>query len=382
MTSVGIMSMQRIHNYGSTLQAYSLRRLIEEAVPEARVRFVDYRPGGVLVKGSACTPRFGRALVKLREYNAIDAPFGDRLRFFDHKRAYGKRYFPAAGIPAKPDHDLNLDCQVVGSDEVFNCVQSNTKVGYSRDLFGHESPARRLISYAASFGNTTLAKIQEAGIQEELSTDLANFNALSVRDRNSREIVRQLTGRDPLVHLDPALVHDLVHDPRVPQERLHAEPYLVVYGYSGRLTAVENDGLRDYARQLGARILTFGGVQECGDTFVECSPFDLLAYFRDAAGVVTDTFHGTIFSIINHRPFAAIVRASTAGGYGNEEKLGCLLDSFGLAGRRLGGDQRIAELLSAPLDDSAVEAILSSERARSIEYLSGSVVASSNQEMP
>ncbi len=63
MKTVGIMSMQRIHNYGSTLQAYSLRRLIKEAVPESRVSFVDYRPGDVLVNDSTVsTSKAGRIL--------------------------------------------------------------------------------------------------------------------------------------------------------------------------------------------------------------------------------------------------------------------------------------------------------------------------------
>jgi hypothetical protein len=381
--TVGIMSMQRIHNYGSTLQAYSLRRLIEEATPGARVSFLDYRPGRVLVEDSAVpTSKVGRILAKVREYNAVDAPLVDRLRFFDHKRAYGSRYFESVGIPTTPNHDLHVDCQVIGSDEVFNCVQANSNVGYARDLFGHGSPAPRLISYAASFGNTTLAKIRAAGIEDELAQDLTRFDALSVRDGNSRSIVRELTGREPLLHVDPALSYDLLADQRVPKRRLHADPYLIVYGYSGRLTPQENASLRDYARRIGARILTFGGVQECGDAFVECSPFELLAYFRDAVGIVTDTFHGTIFSIINHRPFATIVRASTAGGYGNEEKLKFLLETFGLSSRRLNGAEAIDQLLSAPLDTGAIDATLASERASTRNYLAANVLFPTAQEMP
>lgn len=368
--------MQRIHNYGSTLQAYSLRRLIEDVVPGTRVSFVDYRPGDVLVPDSVGpSSKMGRIIAKLREYNAVDAPVRDRLRFFDHKRAYGRRYFQAAGIKSALNHDLDLDCQVIGSDEVFNCVQSNTNVGYSRDLFGHHSPARRLISYAASFGNTTLAKVQAAGIARELSEDLSRFDALSVRDRNSRDIVRQLVGRDPLIHVDPALAYDLARDPRVPRGRLCADPYLIVYGYSGRLTCDENDALRDYANRIGARILTFGGVQECGDAFVDCGPFELLAYFRDAIGVVTDSFHGTIFSIINHRPFGTIVRKSNANGYGNEEKLTFLLESFGLTSRRLDGVGVISKVLSSPLDNVAIDEVLAAERERTRQYLAENVLA-------
>ena len=50
VSTVGIMSMQRIFNYGSSLQAYSLKRLIEATRPDAEVRFLDYVPGDVLVE--------------------------------------------------------------------------------------------------------------------------------------------------------------------------------------------------------------------------------------------------------------------------------------------------------------------------------------------
>lgn len=381
MTTIGIMSMQRIHNYGSTLQAYSLQRLIVAAVPHAQVSFVDYRPGSVIIDSpSSPESRMRRAMSKAREYNKIDVPLKDRVRFLNHKRAYGKRYFPVVGIPPVPNYDLDVDCQVIGSDEVFNCVQVNPNVGYSRDLFGHGTAAKRLISYAASFGNTTLDKIRSFRIDDEIRQDLEQFAALSVRDRNSFEIVSHLIDRPPLVHVDPALAYDLMCDPRVPQERLHEEPYLIVYGYSGRLTDGENAALRAYARRVGAQILTFGGVQKCGDAFVECSPFELLAFFRDAAAVVTDTFHGTIFSIINHRPFGTIVRPSAGGSYGNEEKLNFLLETFNVSARRLAAPGQIDEVLSTPLDDAAIDTVITSERARAIEYLAENVTLSTDQE--
>lgn len=377
MTSVGIMSMQRIYNYGSSLQAYGLRRLIEHHVEGAQVSFVDYVPGEPLIKDAASsepTSRLRRSLAKVAEYNQVDASLRDRLRFFNHKRTYGKKYFPLMGIPTEPARDLALDVQVIGSDEVFNCVQSNTNVGYSRDLFGHGSPARRLVSYAASFGNTTLDKLTEFGVRDEVAADLSRFDALSVRDQNSADLVKTLTGRTPTINVDPALAYDfMAQEARIPTGRPRPEPYLLVYGYSGRLGKEENDALRSYARARGARILCAGGVQDCCDEFIDCNPFELLAYFRHAEGVVTDTFHGTIFSLINERPFATIVRRSSGLGYGNEEKLGYLLDTFGLQTRRVDDTARLVSTLDEPLDYGPVATVLAHERARTADYLSSAI---------
>lgn len=374
--SVGIMSMQRILNYGSTLQAYSLRRMIERLGPQYDVSFLDYEPGKTLIEpsGGGTRSNLGRTFAKVREYAAGEGSWRDKLRFFRHKRTYADRFFPLVGITPERSRDLAVDVQVIGSDEVFNCVQANTNVGYSRDLFAHGSPARRVISYAASFGNTTLDKISGAGIRSDLESDLGRFDRISVRDRNSSRIVEELTGRMPEVNVDPVLAYDVMTlEPRIPKERLVDRPYIIVYGYSGRLDRDENAALRRYADSIGALILTFGGVQGCADRFVDCSPFELLAYFRDAQAVVTDTFHGTIFSIINRTPFATIVRRSVAHGYGNEEKLGYLLETFGLVSRRLDQVADVESVLAGEIDWADVQERLERERKRAAEYLRGSI---------
>ena len=378
MKNVGIMSMQRIYNYGSSLQGYGLRRLLEGLADDVNVSFVDYRPGPILVQGPETkepSSRLGRVVSKVREYNQVDAKLSDRLRFLNHKRTYGAHNFPMLGITPQPNRDLDLDVQVIGSDEVFNCVQSNTKVGYSRDLFGHNSPASKVISYAGSFGNTTLDKIDSFGIRADLERDFARFSAISVRDENSARIVEALTGQRPMVNVDPVLAYDYMSlESRIPKERQHEGKYVIVYGYGGRLNSEENALLRTYARSIGAEILCFGGVQECCDRFVDCDPFELLAYFRDAEAIVTDTFHGTIFALINNRPFATIIRRSVGHGYGNEEKLGYLLDTFGVSSQRVTEMSAIAEILGHQVDYDGVNETLARERASTLDYLESAVL--------
>jgi hypothetical protein len=374
--NVGIMSMQRIYNYGSSLQGYGLRRLIEGLADDVSVSFVDFRPGPILVEGpTGPSSRLGRVVSKVREYNQVDARLADRVRFLNHKRTYGAHNFPLLGITAQPNRDLDLDVQVIGSDEVFNCVQSNTNVGYSRDLFGHGSPARRVVSYAGSFGNTTLDKLDAFGIRGDLEEDLTRFAAISVRDENSARFVEALTGTRPSVNVDPVLAYDFMNlESRIPKERLHEGKYVIVYGYGGRLDSEENAILRRHARSIGAEILCFGGVQECCDRFVDCNPFELLAYFRDAEAIVTDTFHGTIFALINNRPFATIIRRSVGHGYGNEEKLGYLLDTFGVSSQRVTTMSSIAEILGHQVDYDAVNETLTRERASTLDYLESAVL--------
>jgi hypothetical protein len=227
-----------------------------------------------------------------------------------------------------------------------------------------------VISYAGSFGNTTLAKIEQFGIRDQLEEDFDRFDAISVRDRNSATIVEQITGRVPQIHLDPVLTYDFMGlEPRIPAGRQHPGRYVIVYGYSGRLDHEENQIVRRHARSIGATVLCFGGVQECCDRFIDCDPFTLLAYFRDAEAVITDTFHGTILSIINGRPFGAIIRSSVGHGYGNEEKLGYLLDTLGLADHRISDMAELPAVLERAIDRNAVDQVLRQERTRTEDYL-------------
>ena len=240
---------------------------------------------------------------------------------------------PMLGVSEAMNYNPELDCLVIGSDEVFNCIQKNTNVGYQLELFGKDNRAKRLITYAASFGNTTLEKLKKYKKADEISSLLKQFDAVSVRDKNSGMIVEALTGETPLYNLDPALTYDYMHCcDRIPNLK-PTEKYLILYAYSGRISDTEADWISAYAKKKGLKVYAIGGIQKCADRFVDCSPFEVLAYFKNAEEVITDTFHGSIFSVITHRRFTTLVRKSVGNSYGNEEKLTDLLERLDLADR-------------------------------------------------
>ena len=164
MKKVGIMSMQRIANYGSFLQAYALKQLIEEL--GHKVEFVDYHVGApVIAENADSKNKFVRKLEKGLETFQYHAPFSHKLSFIRYKQSFAKKYMPLLGITDEMNYNPTLDCLVIGSDEVFNCIQKNSNVGYSTELFGKDNHADRLITYAASFGNIHTGMKMNAGIQ-------------------------------------------------------------------------------------------------------------------------------------------------------------------------------------------------------------------------
>src|SRR5699024_1928460 len=105
-----------------------------------QVVFVDYDPGEPLVRvDSENVTGIKRVLSKVKEYSDVDTNLSNKMKFMNHKRTFAKRFYPILDIGVRNEKTEDLDTLVIGSDEVFNCVQSNTNVGYSRDLFGHTS---------------------------------------------------------------------------------------------------------------------------------------------------------------------------------------------------------------------------------------------------
>lgn len=368
MAEVGIMSMQRIANYGSFLQAYALKTMIEAL--GHHVQFVDYHVCPPVIQGaSESSSKLTRLVKKGMETLAFHAPLQHKLAFIEYKKNYANKYLPLLGISDRYNYQPSLDCLVIGSDEVFNCIQKNTNVGFSPELFGVDNRAKKVITYAASFGNTTLSKLRQYQKDAEIASYLRGISAISVRDRNSGEIVSTLTGRNPEYHLDPVLAYDYFNDcGKIPDIRIR-ERYLILYAYSGRITDSEADWIAKYAKRKGLKVYAIGGVQKCADRFIDCSPFEVLAYFKAAEEIITDTFHGSIFSTIAHKPFTTIVRKSVGNSYGNEEKLSDLLSRLGLQSRMTYNVQDAARINADSIDYEDVDARIRRERMHSAQYL-------------
>ncbi|MCM1223999.1 MAG: polysaccharide pyruvyl transferase family protein [Lachnospiraceae bacterium] len=360
---VGILSMQRICNYGSFLQAYGLKCILEELGCE--VEFVDYHLGAPLVPTDSGRGAI-RKFKKVAETLKSRAPMKEKIRYILYKKNYGKKYFPYLGIGEERNYNPEVDMLVIGSDEVFNCVQDNANVGFSPELFGEGNRAKRLITYAASFGNTTMGKMEECCVDKQIGVLLGRFDAVSVRDANSGAMVEKLTGKKPEYHFDPVLIYDFIGKCEEIPKRVPETDYMIFYGYSGRFSREECRAIRNFAEERKLKIFCIGGVQECCDRFIDCSPFQVIAYFQNARCVVTDTFHGTILSVITKKQFVSFVRDCR---YGNNEKLTDLLMRLRLENRRISKPSDIEGLLLQQIDYKNTERIIEEERKSTKEYL-------------
>lgn len=369
---VGIISMQRVCNNGSFLQAYGLKKIIESLGHE--VVFIDYEVGKPII--TSYTDKKTYVLLKIRnafirlfqKYKTIRSFLPREYKEIILEREhYCDLILKYLNIPASMQYCVPVDAIVVGSDEVFNCTQINPEVGFSPELFGANQQAKKVLSYAASFGNTTYQKLLDCNKVDEVKRYLLALSSISVRDKNSEVVVETLTGISPEVNLDPVLMYDFM--PTIKDEQIRKN-YIVVYAYRARITQEEASEIKKFAKQEGKRLISVSGQLDFCDEHIAANPFGCLNLYRHADYIISDTFHGTIFSIINRKKFVTLIRKSMGGTYGNQEKLQDLLDRLGLQNRSYSnGTDDLSTRLLADIDYDRVFSIIEVERKHTMEYL-------------
>jgi hypothetical protein len=281
---VGILTFHRCINYGSYWQARCLtegvRRLGFDAV------LLDHRSPDVDRAEWRCAlnPIVGTDLPHDRELYARKT-----RRFFE---AFDALPLSAPFPLDDPRVIEDVDLVVIGSDEVWN-LQHPWFGG--RQLFYGEGLAARLVSYAASFGNHNASD----GLPPPWSDLLQNFTAISVRDHNSLELVAGHYPGEPELVLDPCLQFaDLIETSGADEP----EPYAVVYGH-GFPEWFARD-IRAWSDRHGIELLSVGyrNAWAHGQR-IDAGPAEFAALIAGASAVVTNFFHGCVFSIVNRKPF-------------------------------------------------------------------------------
>ena len=289
------------------------------------------------------------------------------MQYIKHKKNFNN-YFKILGLTKEPNYNPKLDTLVIGSDEVFNLIQSNKNVGYSLELLGKNNNANKVITYAASFGNTTLEKINKYNKTEEISDLLKKINSISVRDKNSYKIIKELTKINPEINLDPVLMYDYRNSDLIPKVDIK-EKYMIIYAYNNRISKEEAKYIKNLAKERNLKVYSIGGAQPYADKFIDCTPFEVLAYFKNAEYIITDTFHGSIFSIINNKPFVTLVRKSKGDSYGNEEKLTYLLNNLKLENRIVYDYKDIKDVLDKTINYTKVNKIIDNYKIETLIFL-------------
>jgi hypothetical protein len=344
---IGVLTFHRCINYGSYWQARSL-------VEGLRARGHD-----AVVLDHRC------AWARSREWRCAFQPLLPERSTRREMRQYAgkarKVLAAVAGLPSSPPFPLEAaeamepyDCVVVGSDEVWNL--RHPWYGGRRAFYGEGLPARRIVSYAASFGNHEAAE----GLPRDWSDKLRRFDTISVRDRNARRMLQDALGEDPELVLDPVLQFPIAPT----QPSANDAPYLAVYGHGFPRSFAQ--AVRAHADRAGLRLVSIGYRNAWAhEQRLDAGPKEFARLIAGASAVATNFFHGCVFALLNERPFACIASDYRA------TKLRDLMHEVGGERHLVAEDDaadRVGELLAAPLDP-AIGATIARLRRRSNAYL-------------
>ena len=170
-----------------------------------------------------------------------------------------------------------------------------------------------------------------------------------------------MCNRKSYINLDPVLIAD--YSKFIKNERPIKENYIIIYAYPKRFTKEEQKYIKLFARKHNKKIISLGFYQEIADYNLPISPFDVFTYFKYADYVITDTFHGTIFSIKVNTKFCTIVRKSKL------NKLSYLLKTLEQEDRMVRKLEDIETLYDKKINYEKTNLIIKNETEKSIHYL-------------
>lgn len=362
---VCILSMQRVDNMGSLLQAYGLKRILESM--ECDVEFLDIRPNqedNLLLSGRQLDYSkekeqkglFGK-IKKIDRYTVNRISI--KLKSMLGKKHYERFRRDYLNIERSSPH---YDVCVIGSDEVFNCMNTSGW-GFTSQLFGNVPQAKRIITYAASCGATRYQDLPFP-VVEKIRDSFNKISGFSVRDNNTFHFVSQLTSNHIYQHLDPVLIYDF--DRELSQTSLPAVPerYCLVYSYYNRIhDPREIEEIQTFAQKHELTLVSLGAPQFWIKKHIECTPFQCLKLFQRSDFVITDTFHGTIFSSKYAKRFAVITRPS------NYNKLSDLIERLNLQRHRVVEISEIDRAFSYENPQSVIKELVKKNRENTLNYL-------------
>ncbi len=350
MKKIGIITLNS-ENYGNVLQNYAVAEVVKEFGFSAETiknttRFGQYNPK--TDKICKFTPKYIKSYIfdQLNyRYNIKNSGSGilktllfcrknkKALNFARNARKNGFDQFRSELIThSEANIDINkpwkehqvdeYDYFISGSDQVWNPTYPST----SAINFLQFAPEHKRITFSPSFG---IAEIPQ-GLREDYSKWLSSIPFLSVREEKGKEIIKELCGKDATLLCDPTMCLtkekwlSIAKKPEFDTEK----PYILTY-FLGNRTKQHDKYIEKIAKENELQIIHLFDVLDL--EHYATSPGELIYLINNAKLVCTDSFHGTVFSIIMKTDFVTFTRVES--GKSMNSRIETLLSTFGLLDR-------------------------------------------------
>lgn len=321
MEKIGIITFHRADNYGAVLQAYASQVYLEKM--GCSVQIVDYRFPEMEQSYKLFRKKSEMSIVQYLKVIAHDL-FRIKRRFAFEKFRYDNlKLSTVYNSSSISNSNEEFSIFITGSDQVWNDTCSLKDPVYCL-TFADES--KKLLSFAASFGYADIEKDREIFY----ANALAKMTDISIREKSGIRLVEKLIGKTPEQIPDPTLMLDIDSWNKVatfPSEK----GYILVYLLNAR------EEVLYFAKELSEKTnLKIVNITDDNRNIIgakcvhNAGPAEFLGYFNNAKYVITNSFHGLMFSIIYRKSMYVDIPKGSRTTY---ERLTNILDELGIEDR-------------------------------------------------
>jgi len=303
---IGIITMHRVLNYGSALQAFATQWVLKSLGYDSEIVDYEYiKP----VKVPSWKSKILGSIVFLRDYlrgNPMEKKRKRFQQFYSKHYSLSEKFYTAESIVAAPPV---YDVYMSGSDQVWNPRFAGNDVNFMLAFAPDDSPK---ISFASSFATDII----DDAHKKLYAPQLSRYDAISVREQSGVIIIKELTGKDAVVCCDPTLLltRDVVSELASHSSLTIGYKYVLVYGlhYMFDPYPYLYDIVNHVSKAFKCRVVYLDGrnvdlFKKNAMVVSSAGPCEFLWLFEHAEFIITTSFHGTAFSLIYDKPFFGVV---------------------------------------------------------------------------
>ena len=292
-------------NYGAVLQAFALQHYLQKQ-SDTEVEIIDFTTPNHLLEHKVFKKIKTRNPIKIIAYyffsilrykqikTRINKTWDFKKRYFKYTRRYSSVEDVLTNHPQK-------DIYITGSDQVFNPNARYVPVYYLNFDKGNS----KKVAYAPSFG---ISQFTEE-ITNKISNYIDDFDFLSCRESAGAEYLSKLTGKNVPVVIDPVLLISETDWNKVAVKPRYNKEYIFIYDLNGSNNLIKI--AKNIQKNTGLPIVCLTSnrvkIYPINKQVYDAGPAEFVGWIKHASYIVTDSFHGTMFSLIFKKQFFTFI---------------------------------------------------------------------------
>lgn len=361
MKKIAIITLNGYYNYGNRLQNYALQEILKSLNCYVETIRIENKK----INENIFNKLKNKSIKQIINMFYIKLIISIYKKTIDNRtiifKNFTKNYINETNFTISDDNiPINLsdkyDYFITGSDQVWNYDYINGSSIYFL-IFAEK---HKRIAYAPSFGVSEI----KSDYKDKYKTWISEMYRLSVREDEGARIIKELTGIDTPVLLDPTMLISREKWISISQKAKNKPngKYLLTY-FLGGINLYYKNQIKKFAKRNNLKILNLGNIKE-KETY-ETGPSEFIDYIKDCSIMFTDSFHGTVFSILFEKPFVVFNRLGELSMY---SRINTLLNKFNLNSRRIENISLYNNNIFY-INYSYVYQILEYEREKALNYL-------------